>query len=348
MQPDFMWAFIKQLKISRRSIRSVNVSPFACFLILVPTLVFGQSIANLQRAGNGPMPESILSTRVFVFTDYTFTEKEINTLHAGLVKTGIDAVGYTQADKLFAGADITQAFVKYLQNREVGNLVFAFKNNAGYELMISPLVVVESNTLTIPADVWKTQHRLLDEALMTLYRTALAGRRKQNLLINEVPEIDLMIPVFTGNRNELFAYDLKVDYLAVQKFGNEKMDSELEEIMKSYPFKYKLVDANLPETELRKQGSAYLLRHIHTRGPAAKQLLGYDLSKGESALVSVTYPNGQEQIKTIAADVEVHKFYVRHIEFGHVFLGPKWDADTTWQQALKNFIKGLRNEMKVN
>lgn len=343
-----MLAFIKQIKYLRRSIRSANVNPFVCFLILVPTLVLGQSVANLQRAGMGPLPESILSTRVFVFTDHTFTEKEINTVHAGLLKTGIDAVGYTQVDKLFAGVDITQAFVKYLHNREVGNLVFAFKNHAGYELMIIPLVVAESNTLTIPAAVWKTQHRSLDEALMTLYRTALAGRRKQNLLINEVPEIDLMIPVFNGNRNELFAYDLKVDYLAVQKFGNEKMDSELEEIMKSYPFKYKLVDVAIPEAELRKQGSSYLLRHIHTRGPAAKQLLGYDMSKGESALVSVTYPNGQEQIKTIAADVEVHKFYVRHIEFGHVFLGPRWDADTTWQQALKNFIKGLRNEMKLN
>ncbi|QOI96805.1 MAG: hypothetical protein HRU69_04535 [Flammeovirgaceae bacterium] len=321
---------------------------FACFLILIPSFVFGQRIADLQRAGNGPIPETILSTRVFVFTDYTFTEKEINTIHAGLVKTGVDAVGYTQVDKLFAGADITQAFIKYLQNREVGNLVFAFKNNPGYELMIVPLVVAENNTLTIPASVWKTQDRTLDEALMTLYRTALAGKRKQNLLINEVPEIDLTIPLFTGNRNELFAYDLKVDNLAVQKFGDEKIDSELEEIMKNYPFKYKLVEANVPEAELRKQGSLYLLRHIHTRGPAAKQLLGYDMSKGESALVSVTYPNGQEQIKTIAADVEVHKFYVRHIEFGHVFLGPKWDADTTWQQALQNFIKGLRNEMKIN
>lgn len=346
-----MWVFIKPVKIYVPEVRFSWVKRLLQLLALAPALLSAQSLTDFQQAAAGPIPETILSGRAFVLTSYNLSEKEIQKIHAGLVKTGIDALGYIDVDKLFAGADVTQAFVKYFQNREVANLIFALKNSQGYELMITPLENLPGGNTgkpAVPISVWKTQDRLLDEALMTLYRTALAGRRKQNLLINELPETDLTIPVITGNRSELYAYDLKVDGLAVQKFGDEKMDAELEEIMKSYPFKYQLVDAALPEAELRKQGSLYLLRHIHTRGPAAKQLLGYDVSKGESALVSVTYPNGQEQIKTIAADVEVHKFYVRHIEFGNVFLGPKWDADTTWQQALKNFIKGLRNEMKLN
>ena len=118
--------------------------------------------------------------------------------------------------------------------------------------------------------------------------------------------------------------------------------------MKSYPFKYQLVDPKVPEAELRKQRFLYVLKYIHTRGSAAKQLLGYETNKGESALVSVTYSNGLEQIKTIPAEIPVYKYYVRQIEFEHVFLGPKWDADTTWQQALKNFIKGRKREMKIN
>ncbi|MDL5048541.1 hypothetical protein QQ054_21235 [Oscillatoria amoena NRMC-F 0135] len=322
-----------------------------CLLAWLPASLFSQSLNDLYQAGAGPIPEKILSGRSFVFVSPGFTEKEIQTLHTGFIKTGIDAIGYSEVDKLFAGFDITQAFVKHFQSREVTILIFALKINQVYELIISTFESadgVNGPTLIIPGSVWKTQNKVLDEIMQTLHRTALTGRQKQNLLINEVPETDLPIRVITGNRRELFAYDLKVDVLAVQKFGDEKQDRELEEIMKSYPFKYQLVDPKIPETELRKQGLLYVLRHIHTRGPAAKQLLGYDVSMGEGALVSVTYPNGLEQIKTIPADVEIHKFYVRQIEFEHVFLGPKWDADTTWQQALQNFIKGLRSEMKVN
>jgi hypothetical protein len=346
-----MWAFINQSKIYRSSLRFAGMKTILLFLVLVPSTLSAQRLEDVQRAATGAMPESILSGRAFVLTTYTLTEKEIQQVHAGMVKTGIDAIGYSEADKFFAGADVTQAFVNYFQSREVAILIFVLKNTQGYELIVSPFELQESEgniAFTAPAAVWKTQGRLLDEVLLTLYQTALAGRRKQNLLINEIPETDLVIPVITGNRSELFAYDLKVDGLAVQKSGNEKMDAELEEIMKSYPFKYQLVDARVPAAELRKQGFLYLLRHIHARGPAAKQLLGYTMNPAESALVSVTYPNGQEQIKTIAADVEVHKFYVRHIDYGHVFLGPKWDADTTWQQALKNFINGLKKEMKIN
>ncbi len=346
-----MWEFIKHLKICRSAVRFTAMKRFVCLLIFVPGMLVGQTLDELYQAADGPVPEKIVSGRSFVLISHTLTEKEIEKLHTGLIKTGIDAIGYCEADKLFAGTDVTLAFTRYFQAREVTTLIFALKNNTGYELIIAPLEIAENGNgpiLIIPKAVWKTQHAVLDEALLTLYRTALAGRKKQNLLISEIPETDLPIQVITGTRRELFAYDLKVDALAVQKFGDEKLDKELDEMMKTYPFKYQLVDPKIPEAELRRLGFLYILRHIHTRGRAAKQLLGYNVSKGEGALVSVTYPNGLEQIKTIAADAEIYKFYVRQIEFSHVFLGPKWDADTTWQQALKNFVKGLRNEMKVN
>lgn len=344
-----MWVFFDWLKIYGRIYRFTFVKQFLLVAVFVPFTLIGQGLADIRLLKDGPLPEKILSGRTFVLISHELTEKEIRDIHNSFIKTGIDAVGYCEADKVFAGADITQAFVKYFQNREIINLILVLKSKTSFELYVSSFDGSDNGIfLGEERSVWKTQNTVLAEVLMTLYRTALNAQKRQNLLINEVPETDLTVQVITGTRKELFAYDLKVDGLAVQKFGDEKMDKELEEIMKSYPFKYQLVDPKISETDLRKQGFLYLLRYVHTRGPAAKQLLGYSISKGESALVSVTYPNGQEQIKTIAADAEVHKFYVRHIEFGHVFLGPKWDADTTWQQALKNFIKGLRNEMKVN
>ena len=118
--------------------------------------------------------------------------------------------------------------------------------------------------------------------------------------------------------------------------------------MANYPLKFKLTESNLSEKDLRKQGSLYVLCFIYARDGVAKNLLGYDMSKSESALVSVTYPNGQQQLKNIPIDTPVFKFYFKHIDSGNVFLGNKWDADLTWQQALLNQIKGMKAELRIN
>lgn len=319
--------------------------------VLLPITGPCQHLDQFIQLKEGGLPEKILSGRSFVLVSPEFTEKEIVDIHASFVKTGIDAIGYCEVDKVFAGTDVDRAYWRYLESREVTNLIILLKKKSAFEIIVTPFAGSNNEAdrfVHEDAVAWKTQHALLAEALLVLYRTALNQYKRQNLLINEVPETDLPVQVITGDRREQFAYDLKVDGLAVQKFGEATLDRELEEIMKTYPFKYQLVDKSIPEAELRKQGCFYLLRYVYTRGPVAKQLLGYGINKNESALVSVTYSNGLEQIKTIAGDVPVYKFYVRQIEYNNVFVGPKWDADTTWQQALRNFIKGLRNEMKVN
>jgi hypothetical protein len=72
------------------------------------------------------------------------------------------------------------------------------------------------------------------------------------------------------------------------------------------------------------------------------------MTKSESALVSFTYPGDQAQLKNIPANEQVFKFYFKHIESQNVFLGTKWDADISWQQALVNQIKGYKIEFKLN
>jgi hypothetical protein len=128
--------------------------------------------------------------------------------------------------------------------------------------------------------------------------------------------------------------------------GNEH--KKLEEIFKDYPYKYELTEPGIPEEELRKKGFFYVLSFIHSRGIIARDLLGYDISKGESAIVSVTYPNGEVQLKNYPAERKVYKFYFKHIDSGSVFLGTKWDADLTWEQALLNQLKGFKKELRIN
>ena len=91
-----------------------------------------------------------------------------------------------------------------------------------------------------------------------------------------------------------------------------------------------------------------MLGFVYTRGAVAKELLGYDMTKAESAILSVIYPDGQQQLKNIPANTPVFKFYFKHIDSGNVFLGTKWDADVTWQQALINQIRGMKTELRIN
>ena len=298
---------------------------------------------NLQ----GGLPEKLLSTRTVVFYDYTLTEKEIKDMQQSFQRTGVDAVAYFELDMLTAGKDVTKAFGEYLDKREVANLMFVQKSEHGFRIIATPYNGKE-NVIDKQQAAWAHSNSNLNEALKELYRAS-SYQKRQNLLINDSPETGLKINPILGNRNEFYAIDLKVDPLAVPKTGDELMDKELEEIFKLYyPLKYKMTEPGTSEKDLRRQGSLYVVCFVHTRGVVAKELLGYDMSKSESALVSVTYPDNQQQMKSISSNTPVYKFYFKHIDSGNVFFGTKWDADLTWEQALINQIKGMKDELRLN
>ncbi len=327
------------------------VKIFACILLAMPLFCTGQIFTEesfVARLKNGGViSEEVLSKRSVVLHSYSLTPKEISITHENFVRTGIDAIAYFKIDGVLAGGDVTQSYAEYFTKREVSNLIVIQKLTSGYTIYITSFNGKE-DLINPDQGAWSTQSASLGEALNTVYRSALASNKKKNLLMNEIPETDLPVRIIDGQRAENFAYDLKVDNLAVPKFDDATLDKELEELLKTYPFHNQLVSYTVPDKDLRNQGFLYVLCFIHTRCGVAKELLGYPVSKSESAFVSVTYPDGQVQLKTIPADTPVFKFYVRHIDSGNVFLGTKWDAETTWQQALQNFIKGFKAELKIN
>jgi hypothetical protein len=293
------------------------------------------------------LPEKLLNTRTAVFYTYTMPQKELEKIQLSFQRTGIDAIVYFETDELLAGKDVKIAFADYLNKRDISNLVFFQKNDKGYKAAITPFnnkaSIIEENQYA-----WMGENPALDELLKSIYLTTGGGLKRQNMLINDYPETDININPIQGRRSDFFAIDLKVDELAVPKTGNEAMDKVLETTFSTYPFKYKLTEPGLSERDLRNKGSLYVLCYVHTRGSVAKKLLGYNMSKSESALVSMTYPEGgQPQLKNIPSETLVYKFYFKHIDSGNVFLGTKWDADITWEQALKNQIKGFKIEFKI-
>lgn len=293
------------------------------------------------------LPEKLLSTRSVVFYPYTMGIKELQKIQKHFQEAGIDAVVYLENDLLAAGRDASVALAEYLNAREAGHLI-VFRKDDGYSLYAAPY----NNLATLfeeNQNAWHQKEKTLDLLLQRLIRAINnASLTRENLLINEYPEIAMPLNLFKGRRAEFFAIDLKVDPLAVPMFGDEALDKELEEIMKSYPYKYKLTDAGLSESQIRKDGSYYVLRFLYARDKAAQNLLGYNTTKSQSAIASVTYPEEKAQLKSIPANAMVYKFYFKHIDSGNIFLGTKWDADETWQQALINQIKAFKAELKIN
>lgn len=293
------------------------------------------------------IPEEILSKRSVVLHSSTVTSQEIKTIHEGLIRAGIDAVAYFEVERVLAGGDAEKAYNKYLTRREISFLIFIQKNPSGFTCYLTPYNN-KSDFVNTGQNAWNTQASTLSQLLNDIYRTALSSYQKKNLLINEVAETALPVRVIEGTRSETYTYDLKVDNLAVPKFTDSTATLELTEIFKTYPLRYQLTDNTISDKDLRAKGFLFVLCVVHGRSSVAKELLGYTVNQSESAFVSVTYPGTEMQLKNIPAETEVYKFYVRHIDSGNVFLSTKWDADTSWQQALQNFIKGMKAEMKLN
>ena len=331
--------------------------PLRLLLFFIGPLLYNSALAQFvpdekawieQLNLNAGLPEKLLNTRSVVFYDYRLTDKDLEDVHQSFQRTAIDAVAYFELDMLTAGKDITKAFGDYLLKREIMNLLFIEKGDEEYRITVTPFNGKET-VMDQKQAAWSSSNRILTEVLKALYRATSGQQGRQNLLINDLPEVDLEINPILGKRNEFFAMDLKVDPLAVPKTGDEIIDKELEEIFQAnYPLKYKLAEAGTSEKDLRKQGFLYVVCLVHTRGVVAKELLGYDMSKSESALVSVTYPDIQQQLKNISSNTPIYKFYLKHIDSGNVFFGTKWDADLTWQQALLNQIKGMKAELRLN
>lgn len=351
MNRVFLLVFNSFVEILSMIVRSIGVKILTLLCLTVPIFCCGQIyteetlVARLKTGG--AISEDVLSKRSVVLHSYLLTEKEISTIHEGLIRAGIDAIAYFKIDGVLAGGDAIFSHSEYFKRREVSNLIIIQKSKAGYTIFVTAFNG-KDDLVNVDQSCWKTQSASLSEALAEVYRSALASNKKKNFLINEIAETDLPVKVIAGERAENFAYDLKVDILAIPKFNDAALDRELEEMLKTYPFRNQMVAHNLPDKELRNQGFLYVLCFVNTRSGLAREILGYPVRKSESAFVSVSYPDGQVQLKTIPADTPVFKFYVRHIDTGNVFLGTKWDAETTWQLALQNFIKSFKAELRIN
>lgn len=292
------------------------------------------------------VPTDLLAKRTCVFYASDMKVEQLEKIQKSFQNSGIDAVAYFKTELVFAGREVTQKVTEFLNKREISFIALISRSSKGFSFLITPF---NGNSTIVDEGqkAWAINYPDLNEALLIIYRTAINNQPNKNLLINSYPETNFPISVIDGRRSDFFAIDLKVDHLAVPWFQNAESDSLLVKLFKDYyPFTYAMTEPGQDKKELRSKGFHYELCLVHTEGGIAREILGYPPS-GESAITSVTYPNGDVKLKTIPSETPVYKFYFKHLESGNVFLGTKWDADVTWDSALRNHIKGFRAELKI-
>lgn len=296
-------------------------------------------------------PEGLLASKSAVLFSKSYKPEDLNRVQAAFQQIGIDADFYFDAEKVLAGIDAERAFATYFTSREVKFLLFLTKENDNFSFYATEF----NNTMqfvTAGQIAWKVSNLRLDEMLATIFRDSWLREKKQNFLINDIPEMDINVPIITGTRAERYPVDLRIDKIAIQKFEDPTIQTEIDTLLKKlypYPDKYQAVNIPADDKELLKQGFQFIMIHVKANGRAAHELLGYDMNKAfATAYGSVSYPNGTPQVKTISAETPVYKFYIKHLRSGNVFLGTKWDADENLVQAMKNHIMGFRTELKLN
>ncbi len=333
------------------------------FIILIVALFV--SYSSLAQQSNfvrvfdytSKTPKGLLTDRSVVFVNIdeenesrTNWKKIATKTQPAFASMGIDVIGYFNVQDVFAGLETQRAFAKFLLDRNINNILIIEKTSRQYTMKMVHFNE-KQNFLDQGQKAWKTQGSGLDDILSNLRRAVGAsGMTQENFLVTKTPEFFEDINLFKRGRYDDYNRDLKLDKLAIPIFSQISIPSNISEstiqisnrnatlrqdsldlvsIMKTYPFQYGFVNPDKTEKKLRNDKYEFVLYYLNTSERVIQELLNYS-----------------EEKRSIS-NQPVIKFYVKHIFSGEIYLG-KWDASTSWQQALRNHLEGIKARVEKN
>ena len=352
------------------------------FLILVSFGSFAQvEVINIGGVSyvsySDQLPENLTSERSIVVLSLptktkdgfevrddwkTFAEK----VHKTLRKIGIDAIAYVYEDDLSAGPEVTNAYLKLFQTRQVKNLIY-LKSSGKYPKQDYKLIATkydENHFIENGQPAWKANHRELDQLLVILGRQVLRQNiERSNFLIPEEPDFVGDLQVFAGNRLDNYPsrlYSQKLAVIAFQKVETDTPNEIIEaynmtvdlknnilaEIMKSYPYKYDIVQET-NEDKLYDDGYQFALIPLSSTGQSIKALLEFPTNRSETHYITEAVGvDGKIILKKIPVNANVTKYYIKQTIVKDVHTGDNWDADVSWEKSLENFLAHLNAAFK--
>lgn len=303
------------------------------------------------------IPKDLLKTRTVVFMNVNNLkwEEEAKVLHNKLRSVGVDAVAYYALSDILSGHDATKAFYKDISSRNIPNMMIINKTDDSlYQAYIGNFA--EGGSFFVPGmEVYQISAESIDKlGALIVMKAELAKLERENFLIIDIPEIFKRTNVIKTRRVANYNPDLRIDKLAVPMFEESVMIShnidslniELDSIMaQNYPYRYGLIDPNLTDDEMISQGYLMVLRKLENNIESLKRMLGYEILESETVHISIR--KGEvDQLKELFANQNGHKYYIQQLYTKDIYLGNLWDADITWQEALKNHIANLKADQK--
>jgi len=302
------------------------------------------------------LPSDLLSKRAVVFMNVNSLnwDKEAQKIHNSFIEIGVDAVAYYSLSDIMSGEDATTSFYSDITQRSIENMLIVHQTEKGFQLYATKIpeeggffqkgmqaFYLEGSSLK---DLGSKLESLVEKSDLV----------RENFLIIDVPETFKRTNVIKSRRVANFNPDIRIDKLAVPKFENNIMldvdvdeaNAELDSIMSQhYPFEYGLVDPEMSTEELISEGYLMVLKKLQNNGESLRRMLGYDLSEGETLLISVR-KGGDEKVMKYRIDEHVHKYYIQQLYTKDIYLGDTWDAGKTWQEALINHTENLKAKLK--
>ena len=298
--------------------------------------------------------------------------------HFYIRKLGIDAVQYIYIDDLIGGYDIQRAITDQMNKRDIKNIFMLSKDEVnGRDQFIGVLTPYNKEPTLISNNqgAWKSQTSDLEILFRNLSRAIdNADLVLENLLIIDSPEYFRGVDIIRGRRFESLNTDLRIDRIAVPKFidlpapensdtestakmvalineensKNLARNSQLEQLLIDYPYKFGIVPYEYEEKKLLTKGFQFVLLRINSSGRNVRELLGYDINDDVNELITIRKDKEDNvSVKSIPIDGMVYKYYVKHINSGDIYLGEQWDGDDNWQDAFNNHFTAIIRKLKV-
>jgi len=302
--------------------------------------------------------------------------------HEYFKKIGIDPVAYVYFDNVFASPDVASAYADQFKKREIkyiiiiSKLYLKIKNKESLRFVI--LITGFSNDqyfIKNGQKAYKDQEKDLEKAMKKIYGVTVRKEFvKTNNLIIDHPEYLHNIKILSGRRNQSYPVDLRVDRLAVPKFeeteipGNrpggilnnriakemekaneqvERQNFEMDRLFQNYEWEYELINPQMDDESLYRNGFLYKLVRISTTGNMIKKFMDYEMNDIETDYVTmIKKPDGSVTLRSIPINAPVHKFYIKSLARDEVYIGESWDADETWQDALKHYLANLIEKLQ--
>ncbi len=330
-------------------------------------------MSQLEYASDD-IPGDLLSSRTGVILrnttdlDRKSWKKHVQNFHRGFLQMGIDPVLYVFEQDMYANKKINEAYMDLIRSRDIGNLIILNKTAGKFELIITSNF--NKQNFFNRREAWKADD--IDVSPL-LYKLGVIVKRSDipatNFLMLSEPEYVEDISFFKGSHLATYPGVLRRQKLGVAQMDSVRINSKLpedkrqaliafnqevkrynenlEKIFENYPYEWEMFSFKDNDYALA-SGIQYVFQLVHTSGSGAKDFLNYPDHTKETQIISVT-PGiipGEVRLKRLPVETVVYKGYIYQARTDDVYVGTEWDADTDWQDAVRNFFFTLKRQFE--